>query len=106
MAKTIPDKIRNNWPRGTYRACCDYCGAPFMRHELIRKEGGLLACIVSCAKGRDEVQLSRMNAEHGAQVFKHTGSFDGGRDDSRTLPVIHRTTADDILLYTSDDVGG
>ncbi len=103
MAKTIPDKIRSNWPKGTYRACCDYCGAAYMRHQLVRKEGGLLACTGSngCAKGRDEVQLSRMNAEHAAQVFKHPNAFDGGRDDSRTLPVIHRTTAADITRYES-----
>lgn len=100
--KTIPNKIRKNWPKGTYRACCDYCGAAFMRHQLVRKEGGLLACVPGgCFKGRDEVQLSRQNAEHGAQVFKHPNRFDGGRDDSRTLPVIHRTTAEDILRYDS-----
>lgn len=100
--KTIPNKIRKNWPKGTYRACCDYCGAAFMRHQLVRKEGGLLACVPGgCYKGRDEVQLSRQNAEHAAQVFKHPQAFDGGRDDSRTLPVIHRTTAEDILRYDS-----
>ncbi len=97
--KTIPAKARRNWPRGTYRACCDYCSGVYMRHELVRKEGGLLACIASCAKGRDETQLSRMNAEHGAQVYKNTVRFDGGRDDTRTLPVFHRTTAEDILNY-------
>ena len=103
MGKTIPDKVRKNWPQGTYRACCDYCGAAYMRHQLVRKEGGLLACSGSngCAKGRDEVQLSRMNAEHSAQGFKHTQAFDGGRADTRTLPVIHRTTAADILRYDS-----
>jgi len=101
MAKTIPDRARKDWPRGTYRACCDYCGASYMRHQLIRKEGGLLACIATCAKGRDETQLSRMNAEHAAQVYKNTNRFDGGRDDTRTLPVIHRTTAADILRYDS-----
>ncbi len=101
MAKTIPDRARKDWPRGTYRACCDYCGAAYMRHQLIRKEGGLLACIATCAKGRDETQLSRMNAEHAAQVYKNTNRFDGGRDDTRTLPVIHRTTAADILRYDS-----
>ncbi len=76
-----------------------------MRHQLIRKENGLLACPAD-AKGRDEVQLSRLNAEHAAQVFKYPNRFDGGRDDSRTLPVIHRTTAADITRYTDDDVGG
>lgn len=103
MAKTIPNKARKDWPRGTYQACCDYCGALYMRHQLIRKEGGLLACTGSngCAKGRDEVQLSRMNAEHAAQVYKHSERWDGGRPDSRTLPVIHRTTADDIIRIDS-----
>lgn len=101
--RTIPNKMPANYPRGTYRATCDYCGAAYYRHDLIRKEGGLLACKGSngCAKGRDETQLSRMNAEHAAQVYKHTNSFDGGRDDTRTLPVIHRTTAADILRYDS-----
>lgn len=99
MAKTIPNKARKNWPRGTYQACCDYCGAVYMRHQLVRKEGGLLACVSTCAKGRDEVQLSRMNAEHSAQVYKHPNRWDGGRPDSDTLPVIHRTTAADILRY-------
>lgn len=101
MAKTIPNKARKDWPRGTYRACCDYCGAAYMRHQLIRKEGGLLACLATCAKGRDEVQLSRMNAEHAAQVYKRPSPWDGGRDDTRTLPVIHRTTAADITRYDS-----
>jgi hypothetical protein len=103
MAKTIPDKARHNWPRGTYRATCDYCGAAYMRHQLTRKEGGLLACsgVNGCAKGRDEAQLSRMNAEHAAQVYKSVNAFDGGRDDTNTLPVIHRTTAADILRYDS-----
>lgn len=101
MAKTLPNKAAHNWPRGTYQACCDYCGAVYMRHQLIRKEGGLLACLSTCAKGRDEVQLSRMNAEHAAQVFKQSERWDGGRPDARTLPVIHRTTAEDILRYDS-----
>lgn len=71
-----------------------------MRHQLVRKEGGLLACLATCAKGRDEVQLSRMNAEHAAQVYRSTKSYDGGRPDSSTLPVIHRTTAADITRIT------
>lgn len=88
-----------NYPRGTYQACCDYCGAVYYRHQLVRKEGGLLACSATCAKGRDETQLSRMNAEHAAQVYKNVNRFDGGRPDSRTLEVYHRTTAADILIY-------
>ena len=103
MAKTIPNKARKDWPRGTYQACCDYCGANYMRHQLTRKEGGLLACtgVNGCAKGRDETQLSRMNAEHSAQVYKNVNRWDGGRADTRTLPVIHRTTAADITRYDS-----
>lgn len=73
-----------------------------MRHELIRKEGGLLACLSTCAEGRDEVQLSRMNAESSAQVYKRSANYDGGRPDTRTLPVIHRTTAADITRIYED----
>lgn len=101
MGRTLPNKIPKNYPRGTYQACCDYCGAVYYRHKLIRKEGGLLACLATCAKGRDEVQLSRMNAEHSAQVYKQHSKQDGGRPDSRTLPAIHRTTAADILRIES-----
>lgn len=104
MAKTLPNKARKDWPRGTYQACCDYCGAVYMRHQLIRKEGGLLACLSTCAKGRDEVQLSRMNAEHAAQIYRNVSRWDGGRPNSYDLPVIHRTTAADILLYREEDV--
>ncbi len=106
MARTIPNKIPKNYPRGTYQACCDYCGALYYRHQLTRKEGGLLACMGGngCAKGRDETQLSRMNAEHAAQVYKNVNRFDGGRADTRNLPVIHRTTAADIPLYRDEDV--
>lgn len=43
-----------------------------------------------------------MNAEHAAQVYKNVSRWDdGGRPDSRTLPVIHRTTADDITRIDS-----
>lgn len=104
MAQTIGRRLPSNYPRGTYRACCDYCGAAYYRHSLVRKEGGLLACTGSngCAKGRDEAQLSRMNAEYGANVYKNVSRWDGGRDDSRSLPVIHRTTAEDITRITED----
>jgi hypothetical protein len=104
MARTLPNKVPRNFPRGTYQACCDYCGACYYRHQLIRKEGGLLACLATCAQGRDEVQLSRMNAEHSAQVYRNVNRWDGGRPDSRELPVIHRTTAEDILRYRDEDI--
>lgn len=76
-----------------------------MRHQLVRKEGGLLACsgVNGCAKGRDETQLSRMNAEHAAQVYRHPTAYDGGRPDSRTLPVIFRTTAADITRILDEE---
>jgi hypothetical protein len=43
-----------------------------------------------------------MNAEHAAQVYRFTNRWDGGRDDTRTLPVIHRTTAEDITRIFPD----
>lgn len=104
MARTIPNRVPHNYPRGTYQACCDYCGAAYYRHQLTRKEGGLLACNATCAKGRDETQLSRMNAEHAASVYKHPNRWDGGRADTRTLPVIHRTTAADITRIYEEEI--
>lgn len=83
---------------------CAYCGAVFYRSALVRKEGGLLACRKDCVKGRDEVQLSRLNAEYAAQTMKHTDTFDGGGQDTRSLPTIVRRTAADITRYTDDDV--
>lgn len=98
MGRTIPGKVPSNWPRGTYKTRCDYCGAAYMRHELRRNEAGFLVCPTD-APGRDEVLLSRLNAEHAAQVTKQTGRYDGGAPDSRDLPVIHRTTASDITRF-------
>jgi len=83
---------------------CDYCGSVFYRSALVRKEGGFLACRKDCAKGRDEVTLSRLNAEHAAQVLKQEHPSDHGNQDRRSLPTIQRTTAADILRYTDDDV--
>lgn len=96
---TMPRRLGRNYPRGDHSALCDYCGAKFYRSALTRKENGLLACKMDCAKGRDEVQLSRMNAEHAAKVMKTPADTDGGRQDTRDLPSIQRTTADDILRY-------
>ena len=100
MARTIPGRIPSDFPRGTYQARCDYCGAIYYRHLLRRNEAGFLAC-PSDQPGRDEVQLSRLNAQHAAQVTKQVGRYDGGAPDERTLPVIHRTTAADITRYIS-----
>lgn len=83
---------------------CDICGAKYYRSQMIRKEGGTLACKKTCAKGRDATTLSRLNAEYAAQVVKNTQTMDGGRTDTRDLPTIQRTTAADILRYTDDDV--
>lgn len=82
---------------------CDYCGAAFYRHELCRNESGFLAC-KDDRKGRDEVKLNRLNAEHAERIqgIKHPERYDGGAaPNDRNLPVIHRTTADDITRYIS-----
>lgn len=95
--RTLPNRINRNWPKGTYRAKCDYCSAAYMRHELRRNESGFLAC-ADDRKGRDEVLLNRLNSEHAAQVSKYSDKYDGGGDPNQDdLPVIHRTTAADIL---------
>lgn len=104
MGLTMPRRLPKNYRKGDFKAMCDYCGAVFYRSSLVRKEGGLLACIKDCAKGRDEVQLSRMNAEYAAQILKYPYEVDGGNQDTRHLPTIQRTTAADILRYTDDDV--
>ena len=99
--RTIPSNIPRNHPRGTYLSRCDYCGAAYYRHELTRNESGFLACSDD-RKGRDEVQLNRLNAEAGARIQgrKHPDRYDGGSDaNEQTLPVLHRTTAADILRY-------
>lgn len=101
---TMPRRLCRNYPRGDFKARCDWCGAMFYRSGLVRKEGGTLACKVDCAKGRDAVQLSRLNAEHAVQVMKYPYEVDGGNQDTRSLPTIQRTTAADILRYTDDDV--
>jgi len=104
MGLTMPRKLPRNYPRGDFQAMCDYCGSVFYRSALVRKEGGFLACRKDCAKGRDEVTLSRLNAEHAAQVLKQEHPSDHGNQDRRSLPTIQRTTAADILRYTDDDV--
>lgn len=101
---TIPRRLPKNHPKGDHMAMCDYCGAVWMRSRLVRKEGGLLACKADCAKGRDEVTLSRLNAEYGAQVLKQDYDPDPGNQDRRILPAIQRTTAADILRYRDEDV--
>lgn len=104
MGLTMPRRLPRNYPRGDFQTCCDWCGALFYRSQLVRKEGGTLACKKDCAKGRDATQLSRMNAEHAAQVIKNAHTMDGGRTDTRDLPTIQRTTAADILRYTDEDI--
>jgi hypothetical protein len=99
--RTLPNRINRNWPKGTYRAKCDYCGAAYMRHELRRNESGFLAC-ADDRKGRDEVLLNRLNAEHAANISKYSDKYDGGGDPNQAdLPVIHRTTAADITRIDS-----
>lgn len=98
MVRTIPRRLKRDHIKGDYRARCDYCGAMYHRSMLTRKEGGLLAC-PDDVKGRDEVELSRLNSEHAASVTRSESPFSGGSADTRNLPVIHRTTADDIENY-------
>lgn len=99
--KTIPGKIDPSWPRGTYRARCDYCGAGFMRHQLRRNESGFLAC-PDDQQGRDEVMLNRLNVQHSTSNYRTTKVQDGGSDpDANNLPVIHRTLASDITRINS-----
>jgi hypothetical protein len=94
--KTKPNRIPKHFPKGTYQAKCDYCGAHYYRHELRRNESGFLAC-KDDRKGRDEVLLNRLNAQHAAKVSKYSDQYDGGGDPNQAeLPVIHRTTAADI----------
>jgi hypothetical protein len=101
MARTLPNRINRNWPKGTYQAKCDYCGAQYMRHQLRRNESGFLAC-ADDRKGRDEVLLNRLNAQHAAQPSKYSDQYDGGGDGNQAeLPVIHRTTAADITRIDS-----
>ncbi len=97
MARTIPNKVPQNWPKGTYRVACDYCGAAYMRHQLRRNESGYLAC-PDDRKGKDEVQLNRINAELSPVNTKSIQTDGGQNPEQATLSVIHRTTAADILL--------
>jgi len=82
-------------------SACDYCGAAYYRDQLVRNEAGFLVCETD-RKGRDEVLLDRLNAEHASRIqgFKYPNRYEGGMDPrAQTLPVIHRTTASDITRY-------
>lgn len=96
--RTIPRRLRRSPVGVGKRARCDYCGAVYYRSELRRKEGGSLAC-PDDFPGRDETQLSRMNAEGALSSMKPKTQLEGGSGDTRTLPVIQRTTAADIERY-------
>lgn len=96
---STPRRRPKHSPKGDHLDTCAICGAVFYRSQLLRKEAGYLACRVDCAKGRDEVQLSRLNAEHAASRIGSTPGEGGADRDAITLPVIQRTTAADILRY-------
>ena len=98
--KTIPRKLSANHVKGDRRARCDYCGVMWMRSKLVKKEGGLLAC-PDDVKGMDEVELSRRNTEDAPKGRPDYSHLSDGASDTRNLPVIHRTTAADILRYDS-----
>jgi len=98
--KTIPRSLTEDYPRGDRRARCDYCGCMWMRSQLTKKEDGLLAC-PDDVDGRVATELSRLNAEDAPQGRRDVSHFADGAADTRNLPVIHRTTAADILRVTS-----
>jgi hypothetical protein len=98
--RTIPRNLPNDYPRGDRRARCDYCGVMWMRSQLVKKEDGLLAC-PDDAPGRVATELSRLNAQDAPQGKRDVSHFADGASDTRDLPVIHRTSAADILRVTS-----
>lgn len=90
MARTIGKRWPTAKPRGDYAAKCDYCDVLYRRSQLRRLPNGALACFGpgtnDDAMGRDEVTLSRANAE-AAKERKRTPRFGGGggRPDARDV---------------------
>ncbi len=72
--------IGKKWPsmaaRGDRQAMCSICGVQWLRSQLMRTESGLLACPDE-GDERDELTLSRLNAE-GAAARRFTGDADEG----------------------------
>lgn len=57
--RSIPRRIsETGHVIGDFRALCDYCGAAYMRSELVRDEAGLLVCPGE-GEGLDSVALDR-----------------------------------------------
>lgn len=79
--------ISRHWPqtapRGDYQAMCDYCGVQWRRSELRRDAAGKLAC-PDDQPGRDEVTLSRLNAESVTQRELGRYPRDGSNLDTDT----------------------
>ena len=98
MTRTIPNRLPKNHPIGDYQARCDICGSMWYRSKLRRKEGGALACPKDFT-GRDEAERSRLNAQDAPTAQNYQPTYEGGSSDTRTLPVIVRRTAADILRY-------
>jgi len=86
--KSIPRRIPPNQPVGDFRTLCDYCGAAYMRSELVRDEAGLLVCPGE-GEGLDKVALDRLTAETGPPMYDYEGT-DGARDPPSTdvAPVV------------------
>ena len=55
-------------------ALCEYCGGRYYRSQLVRLPNGVLACrgpgTLNDAVGKDEVTLSRANAEHAKHAYR------------------------------------
>jgi hypothetical protein len=79
--------VGHHWPKGRPRddfVCqCDVCGAHYPRSKLVRDDDNLLKCPRD-AKGRDEVELSKLQAQN-AQRPNFTASQTGGSYE--TLPI-------------------
>lgn len=87
MGYTIGRKIPRRIRRGDYVAMCDQCGVNYYRSQLVEKPGGALLCrgpgTLNDAKGKDEYELSKGNAEGAASAFQaHPTPRRGGNYDT------------------------
>ena len=83
MAHTVGRHWPKGRPKNDFVCQCSVCGSHYPRSQLIRDEDNLLKCPKD-AKGRDTVELSRMEASNARRpVFQPTDQ--GGTYE--TLPV-------------------
>jgi len=86
--RSIQRRIPPNQPVGDFRCLCDYCGAAYMRSELVRDGAGLLVCPGE-GEGLDKVTLDEMQAAMQPMPYEYEGT-DGAVDPLSTdvAPVI------------------